>query len=141
MHIPRDDSYFLSLAQHARRFIPALGSEYAEEDEEEEGGFLAYMALGQIRRFFFHPARTPEEQTQVLAFLNHALAVGGESTETAIVLEIFTAAYYYNEPFTSFFHEHLSPAAWQLFLTHRDIERQRGIYTVTPEGESRPFNE
>jgi hypothetical protein len=110
-------------------------------DEEEEGGFLAYMALGQIRRFFFHPARTSEDRMQVLAFLNHSLEVGGESTETAIVLEIFTAAYYYNEPFTSFFRDHLSPAAWQLFLTQRDIERQRGIYTVPEEGLSRPYAE
>jgi hypothetical protein len=139
MHIPRDDSYFDALAQHANALIPALGG--VDVDEEEEGGFLAYMALGQIRRFFFHPARTPAERTQVLAFLNHSLEVGGESTETAIVLEIFTAAYYYNEPFTSLFREHLSPAAWQLFLTHRDIERQRGIYTVTEEGQSRPYAE
>lgn len=139
MHIPNEDSYFTTLAQHANVFIPALGG--VEEDDEEEGGLLAYLALGQIRRFFFHPARTPAEQTQVLAFLNHSLAVGGESTETAIVLEIFTAAYYYNEPFTSLFHEQLSPATWELFLTQRDIERQRGIYTVTEEGQSRPYTE
>jgi hypothetical protein len=136
MHIPSDDSYFGTLAQHANALIPALGG---VEEDEEDGGFLAYMALGQIRRFFFHPARTPEERTQVLAFLNHSLEVGGESTETAIVLEIFTAAYYYNEPFTSLLHDYLSPSAWRLFLTHRDIERQRGIYTVTEEGQSRPY--
>jgi hypothetical protein len=134
MHIPRDDSYFHALAQHANALIPALGGIC----DEEEG---AYLALGDIRRFFFHPARTPAERTQVLAFLNHSLEVGGESTETAIVLDIFTAAYYYNEPFTSLFHAHLSPAAWQLFLTHRDLERQRGFYSVTEEGQSRPYAE
>jgi hypothetical protein len=139
MHIPCDDSYFDTLAQHAKVLIPALDS--LEEDEEEEGGFLAYLALGQIRRFFFHPDRTLEERQQVLAFLNHSLDVGGEDTETAIILEIFTAAYYYNEPFTALFREHLSPAAWTLFLTQRDIERQRGIYTVTEEGQSRPYAE
>jgi hypothetical protein len=140
MHIPSDDSYFTTLAQYANVLIPALGG-VEENDEEEEGSLLAYLALGQICRFFFHPARTPAERTQVLAFLNYSLEVGGESTETAIVLETFTAAYYYNEPFTSLFHEQLSPAAWELFLTQRDIERQRGIYTVTEEGQSRPYAE
>jgi hypothetical protein len=57
MRIPSDDSYFDTLAQHANALIPTLGG---VEEDEEEGGFLAYMALGQIRQFFFHPARTPE---------------------------------------------------------------------------------
>jgi hypothetical protein len=135
MHTPSDhDPYFDDLALHANARIPALGGVC----DEEVG---AYSALGDVRRFFFHPARTPEERAQVLAFVSHSLETGGESTKTAIVLELFTAAYYYNEPFTSLFREHLSPSAWTLFLTHREVERQRGFYTVTDEGQSRPYAE
>ncbi|MGI4736205.1 MAG: hypothetical protein ACRYG7_13595 [Janthinobacterium lividum] len=126
--------YFDKLAQHANALIPALGG-----DCEEEYG--PYMALGDIRRFFFHPARTLVEQRQVLNFINHSLEVGGEYTEEAIVLELFTAVYYYNEPFTSLFHAHLSPSAWTLFLTQREIMRQRGSWSVTEEGQSRPYEE
>jgi hypothetical protein len=57
------------------------------------------------------------------------------------VLELFTEVYYYNEPFTSLFRDHLSPAAWALFLTQREIVRQRGSWIVTDEGQSRPYVE
>jgi hypothetical protein len=126
------DSYFAALPRHAKVLIPALNSRLDEEDG-------AYLALGEVRRFFFDPARSSTEQVQVLAFVNHALKTGGDDTETAIVLELFTQAYYCNEPFTSLFQHQLSPTAWALFLNHREIECQRGIYIVTDEGQSRPF--
>jgi hypothetical protein len=126
--------YYDKLAQHANALIPALGGVCDEE-------YGPYLALGDIRRFFFHPARTLEEQKQVLTFINHSLELGGKYTEEAIILELFTAAYYYNEPFTSLFRDHLSPSAWTLFLTNREIIRQSGSYLVTEEGQSRPYNE
>jgi hypothetical protein len=126
--------YFDKLAQHANALIPALGGVCDEE-------YGSYMALGDIRRFFFHPARTLEEQRQVLTFINHCLAIGGEYTEEAIVLELFTEVYYCNEPFTSFFHDHLSPSAWTLFLTQRELLRQRRSCIVTEEGQRRPYEE
>jgi hypothetical protein len=133
-HIPQANAYYDRLAQHANTLIPALGGVCEEE-------YGAYMTLGEVRRFFFHPARTLEEQKQVLAFINHSLEVGGPATEEAIVLELFTEVYYYNEPFTSLFRDHLSPAAWALFLTQREIERQLGRYIVTDEGQSIPYRE
>jgi hypothetical protein len=133
-HIPQANAYYDRLAQHANALIPALGGVCEEE-------YGAYMALGEVRRFFFHPARTLEEQKQVLAFINHSLEVGGLATEEAIVLELFTEVYYYNEPFTSLCRDHLSPAAWALFLTQREIERQLGRYIVTDEGKSIPYRE
>ncbi|MGI4874299.1 MAG: hypothetical protein ACRYFX_24345 [Janthinobacterium lividum] len=126
--------YFDKLAQHANALIPALGGVCDEE-------YGPYMALGDIRRFFFQPARTLEEQRQVLTFINHSLEVGGTYTEEAIVLELFTEVYYYNEPFTSFFRDHLSPSAWTLFLTQREIMHQRRSWIVTEEGQSRPYKE
>jgi len=132
-HLPPARTYYEKLAQHANALIPALGGVCDEE-------YGPYLALGDVRRFFFHPARTLEEQKQVLAFINHSLEHGGEYTEEAIILELFTAAYYYNEPFTSLFRDHLSPSAWTLFLTHREIIRQRGSYIVTEEGQSRPYD-
>jgi hypothetical protein len=122
------------LAQHANALIPALGGS-CEED------YGAYMALGEVRGFFFHPTRTLEEQQQVLAFINHSLEMGGPATEKAIVLELFTEVYYYNEPFTSLCRDHLSPSAWALFLPQREIERQLGRYLVTEEGQNRPYVE
>ena len=133
-HIPHANAYYDELAQHANRLIPSLGNVCEEEDGP-------YMALGNVRRFFFHPARTLEERLQVLAFINHSLEIGGKHTKEAIVLELFTEVYYYNEPFTSLFREHLRPAAWALFLTQRELERQRGTYIVTDEGQSRPYVE
>jgi hypothetical protein len=133
-HIPAARSYFDKLAHHANVLIPALGGACDEE-------YGPYMALGDIRRFFFQPARTLEEQRQVLTFINHSLEIGGKYTEEAIVLELFTEVYYYNEPFTSLFRDHLSPAAWTLFLTQREIARQRGTWIVTDEGQSRPYEE
>jgi hypothetical protein len=133
-HIPHSTAYFDKLAHHANTLIPALDSLC----DEEEG---PYMALGDIRRFFFQSTRTLEEQKQVLAFINHSLEIGGPATEEAIVLELFTEVYYCNEPFTSLFRDHLSPSAWTLFLTDREIMRQRGTYTVTEEGQSRPYAE
>jgi hypothetical protein len=65
--------------------------------------------------------------------------IGGKYTEEVIVLELFTEVYYYNEPFTSLFHDHLIPSAWDLFLTQREIARQRGTWIVTDEGQSRPY--
>ena len=126
------DPFFGAFARHANAGIPALGGRCDEEDG-------AYLALGEVCRFFFDPARTPAERAQVLAFIDHALETGGDDTETAIVLELFTDVYYYNEPFTSLCQQHLSPTAWALFVKHREIERQRGIYTVTDEGQSRPY--
>ena len=128
------DPYFDDLARHANARIPVMSGVC----EEEMG---PYMALGDVRRFFFATACTAEGRVQVLNFLTHSLETGGEDTETAIVLEVFTEAYYGNEPFTSLVYEHLSPTAWALFLTHREIERHRGIYTVTAEGQSRPYAE
>jgi len=133
-HIPQATAYYDRLAQHANALIPALGSMCEKE-------YGAYMALGEVRRFLFHPARTLEEQKQVLAFINHSLAVGGPATEEAILLELSTEVYYYNEPFTSLFRDHLSSAAWALFLMQREIERQLGRYIVTEEGQSRPYVE
>jgi hypothetical protein len=126
--------YFEKLAQHANALIPALGGACDEE-------YGPYMALGDIRRFFFQPARTLDEQLQVLNFINQSLDLGGKYTEEAIVLELFTEVYYYNEPLTSLFRDHLSPAAWTLFLTNREIIRQSGSYLVTQEGQSRPYEE
>jgi hypothetical protein len=131
-HIPQATAYFDSLAQHANALIPVLGGVCEE-------AYGAYMALGEVRRFFFHPARTLEEQKQVLVFINHSLEIGGKYTEEAIVLELFTEVYYYNEPFTSLFRDHLSPSAWALFLTQREIARQRGTSIVTDEGQSIPY--
>jgi hypothetical protein len=54
--------YFEKLAQHAYAPIPALGGTCVEDGP--------YMALGGIRRFFFKPARTLDEQLQVLNFIN-----------------------------------------------------------------------
>jgi hypothetical protein len=59
------------LAQHAKALIPALGGSCEEEDGP-------YLAINEVRRSLFHPARTLEEQKQVLNFLNHSLEVGGE---------------------------------------------------------------
>jgi hypothetical protein len=86
-------------------------------------------------------ARTLEEQKQGLDFLNHSLAVGGQYMEEAMILEVFTDVYYYNEPFTSLFHDYISPAAWTLFLTHQELERQRKRFLVAEEGHSRPYKE
>jgi hypothetical protein len=129
-----EDPYFDDLAGQANALIPALGGVCDEE-------LGAYMALGEVRRFFFHAARTADEQAQVLAFINHSLETGGEHTETAIVLELFTEVYSLNDPFTSLFCEYLSPTAWALFLFHREIERQRGFYRVADEGQSFPYKE
>jgi hypothetical protein len=133
-HVPQANSYFDKLAQHANALIPALGGLCDEEDG-------AYLAINEVGRFLFHPARTLEEQKQVLAFISHSLEVGGPATEEAIVLELFTDVYYYNEPFTSLFRAYLSPSAWTLFLTHREIERQLGRFIVTGEGQSIPYKE
>ena len=80
------DPYFAALAQHANALIPALGGRIDDEDG-------AYLAMGEVRRFFFDPARNAVERAQVLAFINHALEMGGDDTETALVLELFTQAY------------------------------------------------
>jgi hypothetical protein len=133
-HVPSALSYYEKLAQHANRLIPALGGLCDEE-------YGPYLALNDVGRFFFHPARALEERKQVIAFINHSLENGGPATEEAIVLELFTDVYYYNEPFTSLFRDYLSPAAWTLFLTHREIERQLGRYIVTDDGQSIPYRE
>jgi hypothetical protein len=73
-HIPPARSYFDKLTQHANALIPALGGGCDEEDGP-------YMAFGDIRRFFFQPARTLAEQRQVLTFINHSLEIGGGYTE------------------------------------------------------------
>ena len=127
-------AYFENLAQHANALIPALDGEC----DEEMG---PYMALGDVRRFFFNSSRTPEERAQVLVFINYSLEIGGKYTEEAIVLELFTEVYALNEPFTSLFREHLSPPAWALFLTHRELVRQSGSYRVANEGESYLYEE
>jgi hypothetical protein len=119
--IPSPDPYYDNLAQHANALIPAMGGICDEDDG-------AYLALGDVRRFFFHAARTREERAQVLAFLNHTLETGSKLTEEAIVLELFTEVYALNEPFTSLFREHLSPSAWALFLTYREFTRKQGFY-------------
>jgi hypothetical protein len=131
---PPARSYFDKLAQHANALIPALGGSCEEQDGP-------YLVINEVRRFLFHPARTLEEQKQVLNFLNHSLEVGGDYMEEAIILEVFTAVYYYNEPFTSLFRDHLSPSAWTLFVTHRELERQRKRFLVAEEGQSRPYTE
>ena len=128
------DPYYAALPQYITALIPALGGRIDEGDG-------VHMALGEVRRFFFDPARTAAEQAQVLAFIDHALEMGGDDTETAIALKLFAQACYCNEPFTSLFHQQLRPTAWALFISHREIERQRGIYSVTDEGQGRPYVE
>jgi hypothetical protein len=132
--LPPARSYFDKLAHHANALIPALGGSCEEQDGP-------YLVINEVRRFLFHPARTLAEQQQALHFLNHSLEVGGEYMEEAIILEVFTAVYYYNEPFTSLFRDHLSPSAWTLFLTHRELERHRNRFIVAEEGQSRPYEE
>jgi hypothetical protein len=116
-----EDPYLNDLARHANALIPALGGQCDEEDG-------AYLAVGHIRRFFFDPARTPEERAQVLAFVNHALARGGEHTETALVLDFFWDVCSKGEPFLSLCKEQLSPLAWTIFETHRKIGRRQGLF-------------
>ena len=116
------DPHSAAFARHANERIPALGG----QGDEKDG---AHLAVGDIYRFFFDPVRTPAERVQVLAFINHALEAGGESTETAIVLDFFWDVYVKGEPFISLCKEQLSPAAWAVFETHREIGRQQGLFS------------